>query len=405
MNVYLSDLHLTDADVTNGVRDADLAAFVDRFVGKVRQSGSRGCLVFAGDILELLRSRRWSALWASHASAPWSGAVARFTNFPGGHADNCAVSIAQDIETRYAMFSERLHTAVAEGVIQTIYLPGNHDYMVQLSPRLREIVVRFLALNHDPARPFPLCHTDRPTSVYATHGHAFDPLNWHREVEGHWAMGDAVVLRVVNRFAEDACARLGLAPGVHLGRLVEDVENVEPVTDVPLYIRWIADSGLSGKAARLVLLDTWKTVVDEFLALPEFTDRAAYGTSPYKTLRRVLKLSTNQTLSQLANALPASLKGGGPDYRGEARKLARQQGFRFVLFGHTHEPGLLPTGVTGGDPTFYANAGCWRRVVARATPSARGPFVARRIETSFAVDTEAGPDTETHRIHTSWGAR
>ncbi len=319
------------------------------------------------------------------ALRPLERSGTRLQEFPRGHAEACAVEIAAGISRRYGAFAARLRAGVDAGAFVTRFLPGNHDYMVQLSPRLRQIAVDLLALDHDPAKPFPLCHVDRKASVYATHGHSFDPLNWHREADGYWAVGDAVVLRIVNRFAEIACERLGLAPETRLGRMLQDVENVEPVTDVPLYIRWIADVTLSGDAQRAIVAAAWKQVVDDFLDLKEFSDQDGFAGAPYAGFRRTLQASAFQTIAQLADALSPFVSGRRDAYAENARRLGAQHGCRFVLFGHTHQPGLLPTGPLGEAQGHYVNSGCWRRIVSRTRPPAPISFAPRQVASDFVV--------------------
>src|SRR5205823_4335119 len=110
-------------------------------------------LVFVGDILELLRSRKWDALW-SKGVAPWGGMSKNFENFLGSRSEDCAVEIAKGIQNRYTSFSTKLKQLVKSGKITTTYIYGNHDYMVQLSQKLREVLIDILALSHRPEDPF-----------------------------------------------------------------------------------------------------------------------------------------------------------------------------------------------------------------------------------------------------------
>src|SRR5438132_1310719 len=104
MHVFLSDLHMTDTDAAGAVSDAELIEFIDRIELLTPGKGKKIMLVFVGDILELLRSPKWQALWTEHKSAPWSGMRKGFGNFAEGHAERCALEIARAIQARYAGF-------------------------------------------------------------------------------------------------------------------------------------------------------------------------------------------------------------------------------------------------------------------------------------------------------------
>ena len=90
-----------------------------------------------------------------------------------------------------------------------------------------------------------------------------------------------MVLRVVNRFATAACEALGLSLETEIGKLLQELDNVEPIIDIPVYVQWLAENSLAIKGQRDVIKETWKMVVDEFLALKEFKDSKGYGAGPY----------------------------------------------------------------------------------------------------------------------------
>ena len=174
--------------------------------------------------------------------------------------------------------------------------------MFQLSSELREILVDFLSLNHDPNREFEHSFKDRDISVFATHGNSFDPVNWHRREQGYWAIGDAIVLRVVNRFVEQVCERIGVSPDGELGAALQDIDNIEPLADIPLWVLWTAETNLSIKNSRDEVLKVWKQLVDEFLELKEFRDKA-FEAQVYQRLRFGFQLSTQVRLAEFVSKM------------------------------------------------------------------------------------------------------
>lgn len=399
MHVFVSDLHMTDTGRGGAVSDEQLCEFAASLGDLAERKRQKIKLVFAGDIFDLLRSPKWTTLWDSGKGAPWSGTSKRFTHFKNGDPESQAIEIAQSIANRYSGFATQLHEMVKSGRIETVYLPGNHDYMFQLSAKLRTVLVDFLALVHDPSREFEISYRNRDASVFAVHGNSFDPVNWHRREDGYWALGDAVVLRVVNRFPVEVAKELEISEKTEIGQIVEEIDNVEPLADIPLFVLWLTEKNLSIKTARQKVLKAWKRVVTEFLALDEFTDKDGYRDKPYQLVRYGFELSTKMGLADLVAKLSKKFPNVGTNYRAAAEREARKLGkYRVVLFGHTHKPMLEPlTYSPEGKNSLYVNTGCWRRLVARSYGEPIS-FAARRVATYFIAD-DAKDDEPRERYH------
>lgn len=401
MHFFLSDLHMTDAGVGGAVTDQQLTEFasgLERNVSKDKSEKHK--LVLVGDIFDLLRSPKWADLWEKRKSAPWSGSSPDFKHFRKSFAEPQAIEIAQSIAQRYSGFAGTLKRLVNAGNLEVVYVPGNHDYMFQLSPGLRKVLVEFLSLKHDPNREFENSYADRNASVFATHGNSFDPVNWHRRERGYWAIGDAVVLRIVNPFAAKVCARIGVPVDGDLGTALQDIDNIEPLADIPLWVLWASEANLSIKSSREDVLAVWKQVVDEFLELREFRDKQAYGGAEYQRLRYAFEFSTRVGLAELLSGLAAKFQNLATDYRAHAEGEARRNNqYRFVIFGHTHKPRLDPLGyIHQNKNTFYVNTGCWRRLMARVAGAEPIMFAGQRVATHFVVDDSGALDPE-ERYH------
>lgn len=391
MHVFISDVHMTDQEAGSPVSDVELVEFaeeVDRWSQREHVH-----LVLLGDIIDLLRSPKWEECWSRLRSFPWSGAARDFVNFRGNHPETVALEVVQAVAQRYARWAAALKRLVGEKRLTVSYVPGNHDFMLDLSPRLRRAVCDFLSLSNDPTKPFMPFYADEGASVYATHGHSYDPVNWHQPAEGRWALGDAIVIRVVNRFVVEACRRLGVSETSAIGVQLHELDNVEPLTDVPIYVRWLADEFLAHRHEREELLAVWREVVRDLLELQPFADSQLYGDRACAVARRGLEISMYQPLAELVAEYAHLMTGVGVDYRAKAEELADvlDRKYRFIVFGHVHEPALLPLGRSAAaSAMFYVNTGSWRRVVARASHSARGPFVGVRVAGGFIIEGPTG---------------
>jgi UDP-2,3-diacylglucosamine pyrophosphatase LpxH len=396
--LFVSDIHMADTAAGEPAADDDLAAFVGDALS--RRTHDPVTLVLLGDIIDFLRSPRWDELWQRNA-APWSAMAPGFANFQGSPSEACVLDVAGAVATRYRSFSKTLAAGVRQGSLRVVYVPGNHDYMVQLSTKLRREVVRMLSLENTPTKPFPLAFDDAESSVYATHGNTFDVLNHHREDEGRWAFGDAVVLRLVNRFQAEACASLGCGIDSEIGRSLADIDNVEPLIDIPLFVRRIAEA-LSTSSDRTKVVVAWRRCVEELLAIEAFAEDQ-YDDLAFRGFRAVLKLSANARLAAVVAEHGKLLSLCAEDrYADAARNLALSQKRRFIVFGHTHEPTMTPLGKVRGKQAYYVNTGSWRRVVSR-DPRAGGGFAASRAACRFIVEDASWPGPR-YRLVREWQA-
>jgi UDP-2,3-diacylglucosamine pyrophosphatase LpxH len=386
MLLFVSDLHLTDDPISSTVSDSALTTFAHDLGRLSERSPIK--LVLLGDIVDLLRSSKWLECWEEHRSAPWKAMSPGFANFVSNYPEEYALDVAHGVIDRYQGFAAVLASLVAEKKVSVTYVIGNHDYMLQLSTKLRQAVCSFLSLSpttNDWSKPFPTHYENEPASVYATHGHSYDPVNWHRSDEGYWAMGDAIVLRVVNRFIHDACKALGVAPTSLIGRTLHELDNIEPTTSVPAYIRWIVDDFLVAPDERHTVLSVWRKVVSEFLELETF--KTGYDSPAIQKARTGFAVSRHMTFAELA----AKYASYFPDrnLKDHANELSTtlNQRFRFIVFGHTHHPALVPLSwKSNKGQAFYVNTGCWRRVVSRPATNSAGPFTAVDVRASFQID-------------------
>ncbi|MGD1079682.1 MAG: metallophosphoesterase [Candidatus Sulfotelmatobacter sp.] len=406
MHVFVSDLHMTDTGAGGAVTDGQLETFVNHLEKLAGERKDPIKLILLGDIFDLLRSPQWTILWNEKKSAPWSAVSKNFKHFKNSPAEQTAIEVASKIASQYPDFSASLCRLVQQKKIETLYIPGNHDFMMQLSPQLREIMVKFAALQHDVKKQFKLTYSDKEAEVYATHGNYHDPVNSHIAADGHWAMGDAVVLRIVNRFAEEACRALGCNLTQPIGLLLQEIDNIEPLSDIPLYVRWLVDENLVVKSSRDEVLKVWSDIVDDFLRLKDFRE-GGYKAKPYQMVRLGFELSKQMKLARLTTELAKQFPDAGIDYREAARnELGKNSAYRFVVFGHTHKPMMEPlTSAPEEQVAFYVNTGCWRRLVTRPHGKSAGLFAGRRVASYFVIDDSTGnPAQERFHLLQEWHA-
>jgi len=395
MQIFVSDLHLTDHDDGCAASDQELLRITDVLAA----APGAHTLILLGDIVDLLRSGEWGALWNEDES-PWADATGtrgnHFRKFAGSKAEARAVKIARGAVARYPRFQDALRTLKRERGLRVEYVIGNHDYMAQLSEDLRSVLVDAFSVQHNPHDVFPGAYIDKPTSVYAIHGHAYDGVNWHEKPEGRWAFGDAIVIRLVNRMLDEAPAALkSKGPGI------SGLDAIEPVIDIPAFILWLEQMLPQADRRKLKLL--WQRAVKELLALPAF--RAPEYDEAAGTEKKALRWSTRLDLATFMAKHQSLIQSKRDIWRDNVEQLTsrgKAKDFRYVVLGHTHDARIsLLSQATVREPRYYVNTGCWRKVVMRASRHEPGPFIATRLSTMFVVESDGAP---TYKLLREWQA-
>jgi UDP-2,3-diacylglucosamine pyrophosphatase LpxH len=383
MLAVVSDLHMTDRVTGSSVSDADLVALARELEG-LQPRDEPLTLLLLGDIVDLLRSEQWDRLWEDHhGAAPWSAVGPDFVGFEGGIQEPPVLEIIKAIDTKYHGFFTALAALKAARPTTIQYVIGNHDFMLQLSRRAREEVVRLFHLDQPAAKPFPLEYLDETLDVYADHGHRHDDVNYHQWHQGRWALGDGIVLRVVNRFAALARKELHLTSTTDLGKAVDEIDNVDPHFDIPLYVKWLADTLLTSENEQQKLRDAWRDTVSAFLQLPDFQEkRYAAQATAIKWARTLYGLFDVNELSTHLRNIPFSLTRSGHIRQGHTVRTSAA----LRVFGHTHAPAVHPLPKVNGKRRCYVNTGTWRSSTARVViEDPAVDFAAQRVSTLLVV--------------------
>ncbi len=382
MLVVVSDLHMTDRVTGASVTDLELTDFVEELFA-LRPLDEPLELLLLGDIVDLLRSECWDSLWSQHGgAAPWSSLGVGFAGFESGLQEQTLLQIIAGIERKYSGFFAALPRLKSRRQVRIQYVIGNHDFMLQLSEKARTEIVRMFALDQPASSKFPLEYLNESLDLYADHGHRHDELNYHQWNTALWAMGDGIVLRIVNEFARAARLQLHLTPATPLGRAVDEIDNVEPSYHIPLYVEWLA-TRLVSTGEQDTMRRVWRTTVRNFLELDYFReDRYGGNAKAIRWTRSLYRLvDINLMLQQLAD-VPFSLTRNGHIQQGYAVKSHAS----VRIFGHTHAPTVAGLPEVGGKRLFYVNTGTWRTTTSKVTID--GPlleFSSQRVSTFLIV--------------------
>ena len=256
--------------------------------------------------------------------------------------------------------------------VRICYILGNHDAMFNHFPKAKNHLLHHLSPDDKSRNQFLFMNSfESPElGLYVEHGHRFDPFNWPSS--GHrFAFGDYVNLLMVNRFVGDVTRRMQqqtfpqtLIDDVQ--RQLHDLEYLRPMTLVPLWIETVANryrlhEANKGKAESIdsILRSVLAEILDTNATRPLLTKLNLPRKFMYPLLNFMIHLpGTLPIVTLLISLFYRRTHSNKYQFR-RAMRLHKHRGYRFVSFGHTHGPAVMPLGPEG----YYFNTGSWKPVV------------------------------------------
>lgn len=403
MLVFVSDLHLTDGRGSSSLPPGAFELFAER-LGDLALRASwrtdgryrpleRVDVLLLGDILDLIRSRRWTESqvrpWHDPHSAPVLDCVRQIVgdllehNEPGlgvlraiGGPNGLVLPSASHL-------GEPVWNAPGHAVeVRLHYLVGNHDWPLHLPgadySAIRQRVIDGLGLAHATADPFPhdpvesaeLVELLRRHRAWARHGDIFDPINFSED-RNLSSLGDAIVVELVSRFVTAVENELADdLPAAVLGGLRE-IDHIRPLLFAPAWIEGLLERGCPSPSLRKVVKRRWDDLADQFLELSMVRERDTLH--PFELvdgLSAALKFSKRLSIGWTAR-IASWLHGlRGVDEESYAGHALTEQDFRnrrarHIVYGHTHQPETVALDASYADGfvlnQVYLNTGTWRR--------------------------------------------
>lgn len=388
MQVFISDLHLTDGTSGQTINSGAFEVFRDNLeilVGSILKKGKVQDLkiVLLGDIFDVIRSTQW--IDAGDNVRPWSEAG------PGQNKVllNIMKGILQNPENKKSLsyladlreFADRRELG-----FELQYVIGNHDWLINRYPDCRQEVATALGMSDAETAPlFPTEAFDPDYRTLARHGDIYDEFNYSGN-RGKSSLGDAVVIDLLDRFpleVEEPLTALVAEKEITAEQkkdIVEELrelDNVRPIFDAPSWVLMISDK--AGKdCVRQVLAETWERQVDALFRIPFIRDmNIPLWPDPTDKLRAVLQLCSHTStwvLEKLAE-LKTRFFPVGPEgpylKRALAEDKVRSCEADYVIYGHTHQHLVAPLDhiqlSTGCRDMVYFNTGTWRQTWNKVT--------------------------------------
>lgn len=353
--VVISDLHLgNDLSYSENVKHLER---LKEFLNEVRSSGTIKELVLGGDILD-----------------EWYIPTRTDTYGGGTQADFVRKSVAanQDI-------FDVLNGIIQDGKIKVTYLPGNHD-------------MGFLPENIEIALPGVNQARDEGADKYGVG--TYSPDNYSQIAIEHGHRYDFFCAITPDANEVDAPGAT-LPPGYFFARIAANsftnpiaISEATAVPDVILY-----DAEDAEQYSKNVYYQTWKTVLDHVIYVddnfddPIITTKVGGYTKTY-AVKDILpenspvdnKITMNlydglftqsnwntreeynnvDVMTDINQAIAGSLDTEFIDNQSGIQYFQNKSSdIRIVVFGHTHDPKILPCTNWKGEDCIYVNSGTW----------------------------------------------
>lgn len=401
MLIIISDLHLAESQsyqlgpmqFNHNLPALVYRAYFQEIADVIRGGDVKKIdLVLAGDIFELTRSE----LWLRDGLRPY---IHNNEVLEGSLVEERILKILDAINADERV-SETLEIFrnlenLFQIPVKLHYLPGNHDRMVNASPKIRQRVQKFLGLpsNNSPFMNQYLHYVQGEARVLVRHGHEYDRADFGEDLES-WesipifidkdlydrpVLGDIITIEVASKlpklfkehYTEDTI--LSLEQLLVLYQRLIDFDNIRPAEalmnflfstpglsqrDVwefiePVFIKALDEIALNEQISQKILRLGHLAGISTGILNMLMNTRIWRNGIPFWAIDKVLdKLSGKIKLTSSMHII-----------KNEQCFQPGQSGIQCLVSGHTHNPLVELVKVQGEQQKYYLNSGTFRNVI------------------------------------------
>jgi len=405
MIVVMSDLHFSEAQSTQiGSKKFDRNLPVEIFKAYFKEINQYAVnneiqkidLVLAGDILEISRSAIW--LEGNHRPYISNGEVE-----PGSEVEKFILKIIEAIgnegSVKEILFLFRKLDKYFEIPVQLHLILGNHDRLVNATPRTRRTVREMfgLGMDDDPFENYRVFNDDldKPFCL-VRHGHEYDPTNFSMNTQ-HL---DSIPVDLQASFYDKSCfgdiitiefgAALSWYFVQHHGvekilgshKLLAIYERLMEFDDVRPTTAWLAYlfsiPGVEKEKIWQLIEPSFTKVINALSNSRSFfqTFQGSAVVSPFVAFSLKVLLRSGLfkqripfwVIKRFMGMASKSIKLNSQVKWAKREELILNQksGCKCVISGHTHFAEVSLISAKKGDERYYINTGTWRNVIPAA---------------------------------------
>lgn len=424
MLVIISDLHFTDGTTSNNETDKEgkkidlfnvnpnafkmffsrIADIVQKTNAKYNDPIKEVKFIYNGDIFDPLRSTEW---FKPEVIQPWNAPTNDASVIATARGILEAIIEKNEMAFKWLRGDPSYWKAVWEDVVgdankvkvERVYIPGNHDRILNLDAVTRTQIQKALGLANN--KKFEHCFDDpKNPTAYRTlvmHGHEADKLNIEESGDlkspyyyDQMPIGDPMTTMLFAKIGYvlfDTDLNIGDKDKAEKAKSrFREIDNVRPASAVGEFIKdAVEDYGIHETVNNAV-----DKIVEEFVAMDVYKDWISDHnkwfrfdqTEHLQIMLASLKLLTPKALSWSMDKLKHFLDSD-PCPKHAEELLKKNTDYLFCVMGHTHDPAHVPLFI-GSDKKerHYLNSGTFREVF---TQSLDGEHFIRHQRMSYVV--------------------
>ena len=402
MLVVLSDLHFSEAQST---KIGEMAfnknlppETYHAFLKEINQIAvanriKKVDLVLAGDILEITRSR----IWFEYEERPYQDNSAIKTDSMSEAIILRIIDAIQNEEhVRETLGLFKDIQALFDMEVSLHYLLGNHDRLVNATPKIRKAVREIFGLSGGETRfdhQYLVRHEDGSTFCMVRHGHEYDAMNFSvdtrkldiiptefpNKVYGAAPLGDISTIEFGAALPYYFVAEYGekrILSEPHLLALYERLlafDDVRPSSALLSYI--LSTPGVKKRETWEYMKPCFSRLFKRLAETPGFLERITQSSRLSNAQRLFIRgLLTSKLLirdvpywmiRQLMKQVSKEIKLLSPVKwaKKEALIKDKKSKCKCVISGHTHVSEVSLMSAKQGDERYYINTGTWRNTI------------------------------------------
>ncbi len=390
MLVIISDLHFTDGTTSNWIKDRDtfniqpgafklLLSKISDIVKNKQELIEKVCFIYNGDIFDPLRSYIWFD--ADKDEQPWSLPLDKDKLY--ARCREILKKIVFDHKSNPEALSwlsgkhdEFNDIWKVDAELDRLYIPGNHDRILNLDPQCRKMVRNHL-LGQSGNKAFKNNYFDPNFhQTLVMHGHESDAFNCEFDKNGNpkyaaVPIGDPMTTML---FANLGYEAKKLRIPKEAKERFRELDNVRPALSTIHYIKdIIRDFGIGKKVNDMI-----QGVVKIFEELPfvkawlkehdKWNIRFDEADKLQVALRAIKLLGTDVPAGLLEKLAALVSSESCQELAKKHLERSLGQDIRYCVFGHTHEPIHIPLFVDKDRKIekHYLNSGTFRTTFTRS---------------------------------------
>jgi len=402
MLIVLSDLHFTETKssqigphrfIRNLSPETYLAYFKEINKFAVVNNIQKVDLVLAGDILEISRS----AIWLEHEDRPY---IDNDAVEPGSEVEATILkiihAIAEDLQVSQTLDLFTTIENYFDMKVELKLILGNHDRLVNATPRIREVVRGLFGLDGGDAlfnhHLILDDHLGKPFCLIR-HGHEYDRTNFAIDVleqdaiptfipesiYGKSCLGDITTIEFgaslpwlfMKRYGEDAILNDPALMAVYQ-RLME-FDDVRPTTAWLSFL--FSTPGVDEQKTWALLRPCFTEIIKKLSKHEQFLNTVKQTAAINKIARWILQVVIRSgiikgdvpywlvklIMGRVSRTI--KLKSQAEWAKREELILDEASGCKCVISGHSHFAEVSLLSAKNADQRYYINTGTWRNVI------------------------------------------